>query len=112
MRVLEASAVDLIVLHGEDGKNAESGYLGIDDGRVVASGAFFLIDGRLWAAVTIYERRPGAAIVRAVKRILDECPMPVYAQHNETHATAERLMKILGFEPTRETRHGLTVWRK
>lgn len=112
MKVVRANLIDLIVLHGEDGRNAESGFLGINDGGVAASGGFFFIDGKLWAALNVYEPKIGIRIVRAVRRVLNEVPVPVYAPCNEAHPQAKRLMKVLGFEPTDEKRHGMTVWRK
>lgn len=79
----------------------------VRDGAVVAIGGTATKDGRTWVFldVTPAARTAGLDILRALKRGLHDRNETVFCQCNaRMHASAERLMRWLGFEPTEEYR--------
>lgn len=71
-------------------------------------------DGRLWAFLDTKPevvRSGGMAVVKAVRAALDAVSEPVYVHcHAAKFATAERLLRVLGFAPTDEIIDEKRVW--
>lgn len=112
IEVRPASNIDMQVLHGDDGKRVTEGHIAVHEGRVVASGGFLRIDGVLWAFLNITEEIGGLAILLAVRRGLKNATEMVYAPCDERQEQSKRLLKILGFKPTNQKRHGMVIWLK
>lgn len=83
------------------------------DGEAVALGGVYHENGRAWGHVEIRDgaRRMGARIVLALFKALLDRNEDIYTQCDEaSHPGAPRLLRLLGFETTDETRNGLRVW--
>jgi hypothetical protein len=82
------------------------------DGAVCAIGLVRRQEGRLWGTL---DTRPGVkalTMIRAIRNIISAYDEPVYVEcQSYKHATAERLLKAIGFAPTEEWRNGMRVWR-
>lgn len=82
------------------------------DGAVYAIGLVRRHERRLWGTL---DTRPGVnalGMIRAIRNIIREYGEPVYVEcQSYKHATAERLLKAIGFAPTDEWRNGMRVWR-
>lgn len=82
------------------------------NGRTLAIGVVLRHEGRLWGTL---DTRPGVnvmAMIRAVQAAILRQGEPVFVEcQSHKHATAERLLKAIGFAPTDEWRNGMRVWR-
>jgi len=104
-----ATAHDIAAFYG----TAQDLYVAIVDGRPVVLGGFFEEDGRLWAFLDVKDgaEAHGIRIVRTLRRALREANHTVFAPCNAGEfPRAEHLLRLLGFEPTEETRHNMRVW--
>lgn len=85
------------------------------DGRGIAVGGFATdAGGRVWAWLDTRPDRMeghGRAIVRAIRRQLEAAGATVYVQCDSAKfATAERLLRLLGFEPTDGVLENREIW--
>lgn len=107
-----ATTADLIRAYG--GTEFPS-YVMERDGTICACGGMFPRDGRLWAFFDVLANvtsREAIEIVRGVRRVVREAKAPVYVLcDDENYATAPRLLKVLGFEPTEEISNNSRVWK-
>src|SRR5262245_5751750 len=105
-----ATAADIAAFYGA----VQSLHVAMAAGRPVALGGFVEEEGRLWVFLDVRDGAAahGAAIVRALRRELREANRTVFAPCNAGRfPRAQRLLRLLGFEPTEETRHDMRVWK-
>jgi hypothetical protein len=104
-----ATAADIAAFYGA----VQSLHVAMVAGRPVALGGFVEEEGRLWVFLDVRDGAAahGASIVRALRRELRQANRTVFAPCNAGRfPRAERLLRLLGFEPTEETRHDMRVW--
>ena len=82
------------------------------DGVIYAIGGMMRRpDGRLWAWI---DTRPGVKpvqFIKAVRAALRSSSETVYVPcESNKFATAEKLLRLLGFRPTEETHNEMRVW--
>jgi len=108
-----ATAADVALFYG----TSHDVQVAVVDGRPVAIGGLVEEDGRLWAFFNV---RDGAdahsvRIVRLLHRGLSrtaEVRDTVFVACDAAQfPQAPRLLRLLGFTPTSETRNGLKVWK-
>lgn len=86
----------------------------IEEGGIVRAfgGVMRRGDGRLWAWI---DTRPGVspiALIRSIRKALGGIGEAVFVPcEAQRFATAERLLTLLGFEPTGEIINEMRVWR-
>lgn len=118
IEVCGATLAELAGLLPRDTRNAgevteiTDGFLAFEGDRLIACGGFARMKGRLWAFFDVLAA-PGSrmGLVHAVRRYLEACGEDVFVPCNRSHASAERFLSVLGFEPTSEIHNGMWVWQ-
>lgn len=81
------------------------------DGQLLAISVVMRQNGRLWATLDV---KPGVnpfALIRAIRAARARLGEPLYVEcQSHAYDTAERLLRIIGFTPTKERRKGMGVW--
>jgi hypothetical protein len=83
------------------------------DGQVCACGGLLNRDGRVWAYFDVgtqVTQGEAFAMMKALRRGLAAIGQDVYIVCDHSFATAPRLLRALGFEPTDETFNEHGVW--
>lgn len=88
-------------------------WIALENDNLVAAGGFRRDKGRLWGFLDVFsEVGSGLSVVRAAKRIVEKVKEPIYAMCDHELESAPRLLRLLGFSPTDESRCGMTIWRR
>ena len=83
------------------------------DGKRFGSAAVCLSDDRIWVFLDVersLSRGAVTALMRAMQDGLIETNRVIHTACNIAHASAPRLLALLGFTPTDEIRDGYPVW--
>ncbi len=105
--IREASPALLKKLIGAHAAHVERAWV-MDDAS--ALGGFCRFEGRLWAFYDVLGP-VGPRVFYAIRSVLEAQEEDVFAPCNDLHATAPRLLALLGFVPTQETRFAMRVWK-
>ena len=107
MRIVEVAPITMMGLHVERWVAEEAGAE-----RAVVH--LTTLHDRRWAFVDVMQLSAAEAVrvMLAMRRWLADSRETVYAlAQTDKHATAERLLGIMGFVPTDETGNGMRVWQ-
>lgn len=84
------------------------------DGVVVACGGIMERDGRAWGWFDVkgkVSRSEALTLMRKMRAFLKEWGEELYIVCDEQFATAPKLLRLQGFEPTEETYNGSRIWK-